>query len=48
MKIEEKILSFYTNNCELRKDMTEFDQGYLKALIDIVMRKSDPTQIIEI
>jgi len=46
MKIEEKILSFYVNNHEL-KPMTEFQQGYLRALTDIVVKK-DPLQIIEV
>jgi len=46
MNIEEKILSFYENNCEL-KPMTEFEHGYYKALTDIMVKK-DPMQIIEV
>jgi len=46
MKIEEKILSFYVNNCEL-KPMTEFEKGYLQALTDIMVKKR-PMQIIEV
>ena len=47
MILEEKILSFYENNCELKEDMTKFDHGYLKALIDVMIKKS-PMQIIEV
>jgi hypothetical protein len=47
MNLEEKILSFYINNCEL-KPMTEFEKGYFKALTDILGKKTDPYQIIQI
>jgi hypothetical protein len=46
MSIEEKIMEFYINNCEL-KPMTEFEKGYFRCLLDI-MKKKDPMQIVEV
>ena len=48
MSIEEKILTFYKNNCELRNNLTDFERGYLKALTDIMTKKKNPMQKIEV
>ena len=39
ISVQERILQDYKNNCESREDLTEFDKGYHKALVDVMMGK---------
>jgi len=39
IKLCEKVLSFYKNNCELKDNLSESDMGYYQALADVMNGK---------